>query len=336
MFSIGPFAVRSRVLLAPMAGVTDLPFRQICRHYGVGLATSEMVTSDTRLWQSDKSRLRLTYSAELAPVSVQIAGSEPDMMAQAAIECVKLGAQIVDINMGCPAKKVCKKLAGSALLQDEKRVAEILTAVVSAVDVPVTLKTRTGWSPENRNGVTIARMAEDIGIAALTVHGRTRECRFKGQAEYDTLADIVQNVSIPVIANGDIDSTDKAKYVLDYTGAQAVMVGRAALGNPWLLQSIAHTLEGGNTESVEKKAPSWIELNEVITAHLRELHKFYGEYQGVRIARKHLSWYAQTLASLGAGNFDTRHFNALETPQTQFEALRAYFEGPNSYEEKAA
>lgn len=231
---------------------------------------------------------------------------------------------------------MCKKLAGSALLQDEKRVAEILTAVVNAVDVPVTLKTRTGWSPENRNGVTIARMAEDIGIAALTVHGRTRECRFKGQAEYDTLADIVQNVSIPVIANGDIDSTDKAKHVLDYTGAQAVMVGRAALGNPWLLQSIAHTLEGGNTESVEKKAPSWIELNEVITAHLRELHKFYGEYQGVRIARKHLSWYAQTLASLGAGNFDTRHFNALETPQTQFEALRAYFEGPNSYEEKAA
>jgi tRNA-dihydrouridine synthase B len=314
MFQIGPYTIDSQVVLAPMAGVTDRPFRQLCRRMGAGLVVSEMVTSDTRLWNSRKSALRLDHRGEAEPRSVQIAGGDPAMMAEAARMNAERGAQIIDINMGCPAKKVCNKAAGSALLRDEALVREILEAVVAAVDIPVTLKIRTGWSPEMRNGETIARIAEQSGIAALAVHGRTRADRYQGEAEYDTIARICAQVSMPVIANGDIDSPEKARQVLDHTGASAVMIGRAAQGRPWLLREIDHYLRHGK----KLAAPEPAEVLEILTEHLHALYAFYGEYMGVRIARKHVGWYLQQHPD--AAGF-RKHFNQLETSSDQVDAV---------------
>lgn len=336
MLKIGPHAIKNRVFLAPMAGITDLPFRELCMQYGAGLATSEMVTSDSRLWHTHKSRSRFEQSERSGIKSIQIAGSEPAMLAEAAKFCQEAGAQIIDINMGCPVKKVCKKLAGSALLQDESKVESILQAVVQAVDVPVTLKTRIGWSQENKNGVNVARIAEQAGISALAVHGRTRECKFNGSAQFDTIAHIVDAVGIPVIANGDITTVADAHAVLKQTHAAAVMVGRGAWGNPWLIQSIANALNSENGLTNHPQKPHWAEIKHVILCHLSAIHAFYGGIQGVRIARKHINWYAQTLASLGACAFNMRQFNQLETQQRQIEALETYFEGPNTYEDHAA
>ncbi|WP_299586193.1 tRNA dihydrouridine synthase DusB [uncultured Microbulbifer sp.] len=302
-----------------MAGVTDRPFRQLCRQLGAGLVVSEMVTSDTRLWNSRKSRLRLDHSGEAAPISVQIAGGDPEMMAQAARENVRRGAQIIDINMGCPAKKVCKKAAGSALLRDEKLVADILQAVVQSVSVPVTLKIRTGWCADSRNGVTIAQMAENAGIAALAVHGRTRACGYHGQAEFDTIAEIVSRVSIPVFANGDIGSAERARQVLDYTGAAAVMIGRAAQGRPWIFREIAHYLATGERLS----EPTLDEVRKILITHLNELHQFYGEVMGVRIARKHVGWYLKTLAN--SESFRKTFFQ-IESAEVQHASVHEWFE----------
>ena len=316
MFRIGPYTIDSQVVLAPMAGVTDRPFRQLCRRLGAGLAVSEMVTSDTRLWNSRKSALRLDHNGEAEPRSVQIAGADPAMMAQAARLNAERGAQIIDINMGCPAKKVCNKAAGSALLRDEALVRDILQAVVAAVEIPVTLKIRTGWSAQMRNGVTIARIAEESGIAALAVHGRTRADRYLGSAEYDTIAQICSQVSIPVIANGDIDSPEKARQVLDQTGASAVMIGRAAQGRPWLLREIDHYLRHGK----KRPEPEPTEILRILTEHLQALYTFYGEYMGVRIARKHVGWYLQQHPN--AAGF-RKHFNQLETSSDQVAAVSA-------------
>ncbi len=336
MTSIGPYKLDNRVALAPMAGVTDLPFRTLCRRLGAGLVVSEMITSDKRLWQSKKTQLRLHHNQECEPRSVQIAGSDPAMMAAAAQANMQLGAQIIDINMGCPAKKVCRKAAGSALLRDESLVADILNAVTAAVDIPVTLKIRTGWSPELRNGVSIARIAEDAGIAALAVHGRTRSCRFEGQAEYDTIADICRAVELPVFANGDIDSPAKAAQVLRHTGASGVMIGRAAQGRPWLCGQIASYLENGELLADPSPQTQW----QIIKGHLHDLHQFYGEYTGVRVARKHVGWYLQ-----GADTDPTlrQTFNRLETAQHQLDKLEEFFSQchynyhcKNSYKELAA
>jgi tRNA-dihydrouridine synthase B len=286
---IGPYRIDPPVLLAPMAGVTDKPFRQLCKRLGAGLAMSEMTTSDPRFWNTEKSLRRMDHAGEPDPVGVQIAGTDPAVMADAARHNVDHGAQIIDINMGCPAKKVCKVWAGSALMQDEALVARILAAVVAAVDVPVTLKIRTGWDTAHRNAPVIARIAEDAGIAALAVHGRTRDQHYAGSAEYDTIAAIKAALSIPVIANGDIDSPAKAAQVLSQTGADAVMVGRAAQGRPWIFREIAHYLATGQT----LPPPSLDEVRDVLIGHLRDLHAFYGEPAGVCIARKHLGWYAK-------------------------------------------
>jgi tRNA-dihydrouridine synthase B len=286
---IGPYTIQPRVILAPMAGVTDKPFRQLCKRLGAGLAVSEMTISDPRLWTTRKSLHRMDHDGEPAPVSVQIAGTEPALMAEAARYNVDHGAQIVDINMGCPAKKVCNAWAGSALMRDEALVGRILTAMVNAVDVPVTLKIRTGWAADARNAPTIARIAEDCGIAALTIHGRTRDQQYTGTAEYDTIAAIKAMLTIPVIANGDIDSPQKARHVLDATGCDAVMIGRAAQGRPWIFREVAHYLATGET----LPPPSLAEVRDILLGHLEHLHAFYGEPQGVRIARKHLGWYAK-------------------------------------------
>ncbi|MDO3382887.1 tRNA dihydrouridine synthase DusB [Gilvimarinus sp. SDUM040014] len=312
-----------------MAGVTDRPFRQLCRRQGAGLVVSEMVTSDTSLWHSRKSRQRLDHSGETGPISVQIAGGDPQMMADAARLNVDNGAQIIDINMGCPAKKVCKKAAGSALLKDETLVADILNAVVAAVSVPVTLKIRTGWSPEMRNALTVARIAEDSGIAALAIHGRTRACRFEGQAEYDTMAAVAQAISIPVFCNGDIDSAKKARQVLDHTGAQAVMIGRAAQGRPWIFRQIDHYLRTGQ----HLPEPALSDIRDILCTHLGELAAFYGPLMGPRIARKHLGWYLKTIPE--SEDFRAR-FNRLETTQDQHASVRDYFEPLIEREEKAA
>ncbi|MDO6570524.1 tRNA dihydrouridine synthase DusB [Gilvimarinus sp. 2_MG-2023] len=329
VFQIGPYQIDSKVILAPMAGVTDRPFRQLCRRMGAGLVISEMVTSDTTLWHSRKSKMRLDHKGEVGPISVQIAGGDPQMMADAARLNVINGAQIIDINMGCPAKKVCKKAAGSALLQNEKLVGDILEAVVSAVEVPVTLKIRTGWSPEQRNARRIADIAQNAGIAALAIHGRTRACRFEGNAEYDTIADVVAHSRIPVFCNGDIDSADKADQVLRHTGAQAVMIGRAAQGRPWIFRQIDHYLRTGQ----HLPEPSLIEIRDILLSHLTELANFYGPVMGPRIARKHLGWYLKTLADTG----DFRaNFNQLATPQDQHASVRQYFEPLIEREEKAA
>jgi tRNA-dihydrouridine synthase B len=318
MFRIGPYSIDSRVILAPMAGVTDRPFRQLCRRMGAGLVVSEMVTSDSRLWHTRKSSFRLDHSGEAEPRSIQIAGGDPEMMAEAARLNVANGAQIIDINMGCPAKKVCNKAAGSALLRDEPLVKDILQAVVAAVDVPVTLKIRTGWCPQTRNGVRVAEMAEAAGIAALAVHGRTRADRYLGEAEYDTIARIREAIRIPLFANGDIDSPQKAARVLEHTGADAVMIGRAAQGRPWLLGQIDHYLRTGEL----KPEPDLAGQHEILRDHLHALHAFYGDYLGVRIARKHVGWYLQSCND----NRDFRQrFNQLETASDQVNAVDAFF-----------
>ena len=314
MLKIGPYELNSRVVLAPMAGVTDRPFRQMCKHYGVGLAVSEMVTSDSSLWNSRKSQYRLNHEGETGIRSVQIAGGDADMMAQAAKLNEERGAHIIDINMGCPAKKVCKKAAGSALLKDEALVSDILQAVTAAVSVPVTLKIRTGWSPECRNGVTIARIAEDHGIAALAVHGRTRACAFKGDVEYDTIAAIKAAVNIPIIANGDIDSPAKAKQVIEYTRADAVMVGRAAQGQPWICNQIDQYLCKG----VIVAPPNQHDVRQALLNHLSALYDFYGEFMGVKIARKHVSWYLKEHYNNGTLR---KQFNQLETAYDQRQAI---------------
>ncbi|WP_372743255.1 tRNA dihydrouridine synthase DusB [Neptunomonas sp.] len=318
MFSIGTYNIDSRVILAPMAGVTDQPFRQLCRRLGAGLVVSEMVTADTRLWNSRKSSFRLNHVGENEPRSVQIAGGDPHMMAQAARMNAERGAQIIDINMGCPAKKVCNKAAGSALLKDEPLVLSILQAVVAAVDIPVTLKIRTGWSTDHKNAETIARMAEDTGIKALAIHGRTRACGYKGEAEYDTIANVRKIIEIPLFANGDISTPEKAKKVLDYTGADAVMIGRTAQGNPWIFKEIDHFLR--HNERLEK--PSLNEVRYTLLSHLAALHQFYGEYLGVRIARKHVGWY---LHHQPKGVSFRAHFNQLESAVEQVAAIEQYF-----------
>lgn len=329
MFQIGPYCIDSRVVLAPMAGITDQPFRYLCRQFGAGLTVSEMVTSDTRLWGSTKSRQRLNHGNDGQLRSVQIVGADPEMMACAARENAELGAQIIDINMGCPAKKVCKKAAGSALLRDEKLVESILRSTVAAVDVPVTLKIRTGWDMEHRNATSIAKIAQDCGIQALTVHGRTRACRFKGNAEYDTIASVVDCVSIPVIANGDITSPQKARRVLDYTGANAAMIGRAAQGKPWIFREVNHFLRTG--ELLE--APTVEEVHSTLSAHLRELYSFYGDFMGVRIARKHTGWYLKSQSN--TESFLTR-FNQIENAEEQHASVQNYFEQLKTKEDQAA
>ncbi len=282
---IGPYTIAPNVVLAPMAGVTDKPFRQLCKRLGAGLAASEMTISDPRFWTTRKSIHRMDHAGEPAPISVQIAGTEPAQLAEAARYNVDHGAQIIDINMGCPAKKVCNAWAGSALMRDEALVARILQAVVAAVDVPVTLKIRTGWCAQVRNAPAIARIAQDSGIKALAIHGRTRDQHYIGTAEYDTIAAIKAMLDIPVLANGDVDSPRKAEQVLKHTGADAVMVGRAAQGRPWIFREIAHYLATGQ----ELPPPSLTEVRGILLGHLTDLHAFYGEQQGVRIARKHLA-----------------------------------------------
>lgn len=314
---IGQYKLDNNIILAPMAGVTDRPFRELCRSQGAGLAVSEMLSSNYRVWNSKKSKLRMDYRDESGIRSVQIAGSEPSAMAATARLCVQQGAQIVDINMGCPAKKVNKKMAGSALLPHPKLVQAILESVVDAVDVPVTLKIRTGWDPENRNGLEIAQIAQQSGIQALAVHGRTRQCLYKGVAEYDTIRKIKEAVTIPVIANGDITSVEKAKFVLDSTGADAIMIGRGAQGAPWIFNEINHYLNTGEHLARLDKT----EISSILLNHVQALHAFYGEVMGPRIARKHVGWYLKEQDQLG---YFKRTFNAIDCPNTQLKTLENY------------
>jgi tRNA-dihydrouridine synthase B len=315
---IGPHILKNNLIVAPMAGVTDRPFRQLCRALGAGMAVSEMISSNPQLWNTTKSRRRSDHDGETDPVSVQIAGAEPRMMADAARYNVERGAQIVDINMGCPAKKVCNVAAGSALLQNELLVGRILDAVVAAVQVPVTLKIRTGWSPHQRNAVRVAKIAQAAGIAALSIHGRTRACGFGGHAEYDTIAEVKSEIRIPIIANGDIDSPQKAREVLRRTGADALMIGRAAQGRPWIFREIRHFLEQGQ----ELAPPAVDEIRGLLVRHLHDLYALYGEVAGVRVARKHISWYTRGLA--GADTF--RHaMNRMESAQQQLAAVEDFF-----------
>ena len=301
-----------------MAGVTDRPFRQLCKRLGAGMAVSEMVASDSRLWATEKSLRRGDHSGEVEPIVVQIAGAAPEMMAEAARYNVDQGAHIIDINMGCPAKKVCRVDAGSALMKDELLVARILEAVVGAVGIPVTLKIRTGWDREHRNALAIARIAEQSGIASLAVHGRTRNDLYEGAAEYDTVRAVKQGVKIPVVANGDIDSPEKAKAVLAYTGCDAVMIGRAAQGRPWIFREIAHYLHTGRQLAM----PSYAEIHAIASRHLLELHAFYGEYKGLRIARKHIGWY---LAGLPGGAEFRHNMNTIDVADRQVAVLDRFF-----------
>ena len=315
---IGNHVLKNNLVVAPMAGVTDRPFRQLCKKLGAGLAVSEMVTSNSLLYGSEKTRRRANHEGEVDPISVQIAGADPQMMAEAARYNVDNGAQIIDINMGCPAKKICNVMAGSALLKDEPLVLQILKAVVGAVNVPVTLKIRTGWDKNNRNAVMIAKMAEDAGVQALAMHGRTRACLYMGDAEYDTIAAVKQAVNIPLIANGDITTPEKAKYVLDYTGADAVMIGRAAQGRPWIFREIEHYLKTGT----HLLPPTVEEIHTVMLEHINDLYGFYGDIAGMRVARKHISWYTKGLA--GSASF--RHnMNTLQTIELQQAAINDFF-----------
>jgi tRNA-dihydrouridine synthase B len=316
---LGPYILANNLALAPMAGVTDLPFRLLCRRMGAGIAAGEMLTSDVRLWNTAKSRRRMDHSGEAEPRIVQIAGGDAGMMAEAARRNVDGGAQIIDINMGCPAKKVCNKAAGSALMKDEPLVREILEAVVKSVNVPVTLKMRTGWDAEHRNGIVIARMAEEIGVQALAIHGRTRACMYQGAAEYETIRAIKQTVRIPIFANGDIDSPHKAKFVLEQTGADGLMMGRSAQGRPWIFREIDAYLKTG----LESPEPSIAEVRDIMRAHLRDLHAFYGEEVGVRVARKHINWYAKGRA---AGHALRNAVMLAEDARTQLAAAEAYFD----------
>lgn len=306
------------IFVAPMAGVTDRPFRTLCKYFGAGHAVSEMMTSDQTLRMSKKSLYRANFDGELAPISAQIAGSEPGELAEAARYQVANGAQIVDINMGCPAKKVCNKLAGSALLKDENLVARILDTVVAAVDVPVTLKTRLGYLNGHENILRVAKRAEEAGIAALALHGRTREDMYLNTARYSLIKEVKEMLNIPVIANGDIDSPEKAKYVLDYTGADAVMIGRAAQGRPWIFREIAHYLKTGE----QLAAPSIAEVKDVLLGHLSELYDFYGEYSGCRISRKHIAWYTKGLRS---SNEFRQNMYKVESTAEQFNVVEDYF-----------
>ncbi|MCS6765803.1 MAG: tRNA dihydrouridine synthase DusB [Candidatus Protistobacter heckmanni] len=321
---IGPHTLRNRLFVAPMAGVTDRPFRQLCKRLGAGYAVSEMVASNALLWKSEKTMRRANHDGEVEPIAVQIAGADPAMMAEAARHNVAKGAQIIDINMGCPAKKVCNVAAGSALLQNEALVADIVSAVVGAVGtgpdaVPVTLKIRTGWNRENRNALRVARIAEDAGISMLTIHGRTRADLYHGEAEYDTIAAVKAAVRIPVTANGDIDSPEKAARVLRATGADALMIGRAAQGRPWLFREIEHFLATGE----HLPPPRVAEIQEVMNAHLLEHYAFYGEHTGVRTARKHIAWYTRSLP--GASAF--RHvMNTIDDCEAQLAAVNAFFD----------
>jgi tRNA-dihydrouridine synthase B len=317
---IGPHTIDPPLILAPMAGVTDKPFRLLCKRLGAGYAVSEMTSADPRLWRTRKSAQRLDHEGEPAPIGVQIAGADSQALAAAARHAVEHGAEIVDINMGCPAKKVCKAWAGSALLQDEALVARIVTAVVSAVREPVTLKIRTGWDRDHRNGVRIARIAEDAGIQALAVHGRTRDMLYTGEAEYDTIAAIKQAVRIPVVANGDVTSPQKARAVLEATGADALMIGRAAQGRPWIFREIAQFLATGEL----LPTPPVAVVRDTLLAHVLALHEFYGELAGVRIARKHLAWYAKDRAENAAFRAVV---NRAETADEQLRLTRDYFAG---------
>ncbi len=316
---IGPYTMANNLVLAPMAGITDRPYRQLCKQFGAGLAVSEMVSSNSLLWGSEKTRRRANHDGETDPRSVQIAGSVPELMAQAAQHNAEHGAQIIDINMGCPAKKVCNVMAGSALLQDELLVRDILEAVVKAVNIPVTLKIRTGWDTHNRNGVAIARIAEQSGISALAVHGRTRACAYRGQAEYDTIAAIKQAVSIPIIANGDIRTPEQAKYVLDYTQADGIMIGRAAQGRPWIFAIIEHYLKTGEI----KDDPPVSNIRDIMLTHLKELYSFYGAHIGVRVARKHISWYSK--GQPGGAAF-RQIVNRIDDTSKQLDVTREFFE----------
>jgi len=316
---IGPYRLDGRAFLAPMAGVTDLPFRRLCRRMGAALAAGEMLSADARLWDTVESRRRRDHSGEPGPRVVQIAGGDAQMMADAARRNADAGAQIIDINMGCPAKKVCNKDAGSALLRDETLVATILEATVRAVEVPVTLKIRTGWEPTARNGVRIARIAEQAGIQALAVHGRTRACRFEGDAEYATIAAIKQAVSIPVLANGDIDSGQKAARVINATGADGVMIGRAAQGRPWIFREIEAAL-AGQPVPAEPAAP---EVRDIMLDHLRDLYGFYGPSAGVRIARKHIGWYCRERPHAQAFRQSVMQ---VESAEGQLARVREYFD----------
>jgi tRNA-dihydrouridine synthase B len=284
---IGPYPLSNNLLLAPMAGITDLPFRRLCRKQGAAMAFSEMVSSKPDLRKNQRTRLKTEQKGEVEPRAIQLLGTDPQQMAEAALHNVQQGAQIIDINMGCPAKKVCNVAAGSALMRDETLVRAILEAVVSKVDVPITLKIRTGWDKQNINAPTIAKIAEESGIQALTVHGRTRRCGFSGEAEYTTIREIKESVSLPVIANGDICTPQQAKQVLDFTGADAIMLGRAAQGYPWIFREIEHFLSSGQTLA----KPSDHEFEETIIEHINAIHHFYGDFLGVRIARKHIGWY---------------------------------------------
>ncbi|MCG3740865.1 tRNA dihydrouridine synthase DusB [Vibrio cincinnatiensis] len=319
VLKIGNHQLNNNLIVAPMAGVTDRPFRELCLRYGAGMAVSEMMSSNPALWKTDKSKNRMVHEGESGIRSVQIAGSDPQLMAEAAQFSVENGAQIIDINMGCPAKKVNKKLAGSALLRYPDVIEDILKAVVNAVSVPVTLKTRTGWDTDHKNCVYIAKLAEDCGIQALALHGRTRTCMYKGEAEYDSIKAVKQAISIPVIANGDIDSPQKAKQVLEYTGADALMIGRPAQGRPWIFQEIQHYLESGTTMP---ELPI-TEVKDILLGHVDALHQFYGEYLGPRIVRKHVGWYLKEHEQ--ASEF-RRTFNAIEAAPLQLEALEGYFD----------
>jgi len=315
---IGQWKLVNNVFAAPMAGVTDRPYRQLCKKLGAGYAVSEMAASNPQLWNSVKSSRRLNHDGESEPIAVQIAGADPAMMAQAAVFNIGKGAKIIDINMGCPVKKVCNVASGSALLRHEKLIAKILESVVSACQpfkVPVTLKTRTGWSPDERNALAVAKLAQDCGISALTLHGRTRADMYEGVAEYDTIKAVKSSISIPVIANGDIDSPEKARWVLDYTKADAVMIGRAALGQPWIFREVDHYLRTGEKHT----EPTWTEIRELLLAHLEDHYQFYGERSGVRTARKHIGWY---LASMPGGKTLTDRINLIDSTTDQYKVLQ--------------
>jgi tRNA-dihydrouridine synthase B len=315
---IGPYELKNNLIVAPMAGVTDRPFRMLCKRMGAGMAVSEMVASNSLLYGSEKTRRRADHEGEVEPISVQIVGADPKMLAEAARYNVDHGAQIIDINMGCPAKKICNVMAGSALLQNEPLVASLLEAVVGAVNAPVTLKIRTGWDRNNRNAVRIAKIAESSGIQALAIHGRTRACGYTGNAEYDTIAQVKTSVSIPIVANGDITTPEKARHVLEHTGADAVMIGRAAQGRPWLFREIEHFLKTGT----HLPPPEVAEIYRTTVAHVMELYDFYGEHTGLRVARKHISWYTKGLA--GSATF--RHnMNRLEKASEQLAAVDEFF-----------
>jgi len=317
---IGPYILKNRLIVAPMAGVTDRPFRMLCKRLGAGHAVSEMITSNAMLYGNDKTRRRANFEGELAPVSVQIAGSDPAQMAEAARHNVAAGAQIIDINMGCPAKKVCNVLAGSALLQDEARVARILDAVVKAVDVPVTLKTRLGFRNGEENVLRIARLAEELGIATIALHGRTREDMYNGAARFELIREVKRTLRIPVIANGDITTPAKARAVLDFTGADAIMIGRAAQGRPWIFREIDHYLSTGHT----LPPPPVEEIKHILLEHLQDHYAFHGEYSGCRIARKHIAWYTQGLP--GSNAFRVAMYR-LESTAQQAAAVSDYFDG---------